>query len=310
MQVPDPRIDRLSAAYRPKRTVPASVEFLDLPGLGATGKGAAETVAAMRKADALACVVDGFSPGKEMAWREDLVRARQDLALEDLTVLEKRLSTLEKSTKKPTPTQEQEKREMALLERLKPAFEGGGDLSAVPMKPEEAKWLRGYQFFLLKSWLAVANVAEGAPTGDLAPADLPAGIRAGVRVCAKVEQEISELPEEDRAGFLKELGIDEPASNRLIRAAYAALGLINFFTVGEDEVRAWTVPAGASAVEAAGAIHSDLARGFIRAEVFGYADLAAAGFSEKDVKARGKLRLEGKEYRVADGDILTIRFSV
>lgn len=312
VKVPDPRLRRLAEAYRPRKTTPATVEFLDLPALGVSGKGAAERVAAMRKVDALACVVDAFSSGRDKAWAEDLGRMRQDLALEDLTIVEKRLQTLAKSIHKPGPAQETDKKEKALLVRLKPSIESAGAIDASVLKPEERKVLRGYQLFLLKPWLAVVNVAEGVPsaTGEIPPSDLPAGVAAGVRVCGRLEREIAELPEAERAAFLAELGIPEPASNRLIRAAYRALGLMNFFTVGEDEVRAWTVPQGSSAVDAAGAIHSDLARGFIRAEVFSFADWEAAGGDVREVKARGRLRLEGKDYRVADGDVLNVRFSV
>ncbi len=310
VKVPDPRVDRLCEVFRPKKRTPASVEFLDLPPLGATGKGAAERVAQMRKVDALACVVDAFTAGKESAWKGELGKIREELAFEDLAVLEKRIDTLKKSVLKSTPTQEKDKKELAQLEKMKPAFEAGAVVDVSALKPDEAKQMRGYQFFLMKPALAVVNVAEGAATGDVAAGDLPAGYLGGSRVCGKVEQEIAELPEADRGAFLKDLGIAEPASNRLIRAAYTALGLMNFFTVGEDEVRAWTVPVGSNAVEAAGAIHSDLARGFIRAEVFSYADWEAAGGDEKQIKAKGRLRLEGKEYRVADGDILNIRFSV
>lgn len=315
VKVPDPRIDRLCELFQPKKRTPAAVEFLDLPPMGVTGKGAAERIAQMRKADALACVVDSFSkgspaPGSSLEWGDELKRIREELAFEDLAVLEKRIDTLKKSVMKSTPTQERDKKELALLEKLKPAFETGGAVDVSALKPEELKWMRGYQFFLLKPTLAIVNVPEGAGTGEVPAAELPAGFAGGCRICGKVEQEISELPEADRAVFLKGLGIEEPASNRLIRTAYRALGLMNFFTVGPDEVRAWTVPAGATAVEAAGAIHSDLARGFIRAEVFSYADWEAAGGDEKQIKAKGKLRLEGKEYVVADGDVLNIRFSV
>ncbi len=310
VKVPDPRVDRLCEVFKPKKKTPAAVEFLDLPPLGVSGKGAAERVAQMRKVDALACVVDAFSAGKEQEWKGALGKIREELAFEDLAVLEKRIDTLRKSVLKSTPTQERDKKELAQLERMKPAFEAGTVVDVSALKADEAKQMRGYRFFLMKPALAVVNVPEGVATGDVAPGDLPAGYLGGSRICGKVEQEISELPEADRAAFLKELGISEPASNRLIRAAYKALGLINFFTVGDDEVRAWTVPAGSNAVEAAGAIHSDLARGFIRAEVFAYADWEAVGGDEKQIKAKGKLRLEGKEYRVADGDILNIRFSV
>jgi hypothetical protein len=172
---------------------------------------------------------------------------------------------------------------------------------------EEEKLLRGFRFLTAKPWVLAASVPEG---GDLKLADaLPGKYQSRATLCGKVEAEIAELPEADRASFLAEMGVARPAAEVLLEAAFRGLGVITFFTVGEDEVRAWTLRGGGSAVEAAGCIHSDLARGFIRAEVTASADLLGLG-SMVNVKKAGKQGLEGRDYVVKDGDILNIRFSV
>jgi hypothetical protein len=314
VRVPDERVTRLAALFRPERTVYATVEVVELAGLD-RGERASLDVGDLRNADALLDVVRGFaSPALGPA--PDPVREvealEQELMLADLEVLERRLQRLGPGLKrKPTDA---ERREQALLLQLKGPLEEGVPLRAHVLPADEARLLRGFQFLSLKPVLHCLNLAEA----DVACREERLGALAEVAkrpatvvgwVSASVEAEVAALPEAEQRAFLEALGLPEPALHRVIRDAYTLLGLQSFFTVGEDEVRAWTVPAGATALEAAGAIHSDIARGFIRAEVVGWADLLEAG-SLADARRRALLRLEGKDYRVRDGDVCHIRFNV
>jgi GTP-binding protein YchF len=303
-EVPDPRLARLSAMFRPRRTVPAQVEWVDIPGLdlgpGGNGRGFLEHG---RRMDALVLVARGFDDGlgaPQPAVEKEALAA--ELALADLQVVENRLERLVKERQKVG--KRFDAAELELLEGFRTHLEQGRPLRELELDAAQRRLIVGYSFLTLKPLLDVLNLPEGR--GDSAR---PASRNGSIEICAKVEAEIAQLPEQERAQYLAELGIDEPALHRLIRAAYAALGLQSFFTVGEDECRAWTVRVGALAPEAAGVVHSDLARGFIRAEVCTYEELIAAG-GLSAVKRANQLRLEGKGYVVRDGDVLSIRFAV
>ncbi|MBK7045050.1 MAG: redox-regulated ATPase YchF [bacterium] len=312
-RVPDDRLERLTAMFNPKRTVYASISWVDIPGFagGAGADGAHEAVRFLehgRKVDALAQVVRCFDGGYGAP---DPLGELETLALEltfaDLQIVENRLERLTKEKarlgKVANPL------EPPLMERFREQLEAGRPLRELTLSPDEAKLSVGYAFLTSKPMIIVLNLEEGVAADA---ALLEAAARAGAEVVAlsaRVEAELGELSDEEAAEFLAALGVAEPAVGRMIRAAYGALELQSFFTVGPDECRAWTVRRGSAAPVAAGVIHSDLQRGFIRAEVTAYDDLIAAG-DMAAAKAANKVRLEGKAYVVQDGDILEIRFSV
>ena len=319
--VPDSRVDRLSAMFKPRKTVYAQVQYLDVAGSvpGAAVEGTTfnrQVFSKLATADALLAIVrafpddDVFHPLGSVDAVRDLRVLEDELLLWDLTMVEKRRERLKGELAKTSlPKTERETRvaEDAALARIQTALEAEQMVRSVDLTPDEEKQLRSFQFLSGKPLLVVVNLGEGQ--------DLPPGLKArgpktqvlGLR--GAIEAEIAQLEGEDMQLFLQEYGIEEPGLNRVIRASYDLLGVQSFFTVGEDEVRAWTIPVGANAVEAAGAIHTDLARGFIRAEVVHYADLLAAG-SEAAARTKGLLRLEGKTYIVKDGDIVHIRFNI
>jgi GTP-binding protein YchF len=313
-RVPDERLGRLAPLFNPERVVMATVEVVDLGGLD-RGDRQSLDVADLRNADALLHVVRGF-PSASLGAAPDPVREvaalEDELILADLEIVERRLSKLGPALKRKATDAEQ--REHALLARLRGPLEEGVSLRAQPLAADESRLLRGYGLLSLKPVLHCLNVAEGdverreERLGPLAEvAKRPA---TGIGwVSAVVEAEVAALPADEQRSFLDALGLPEPGLHRVLRDAYALLGLVSFFTVGEDEVRAWTIPSGATALEAAAAVHSDIARGFIRAEVIGWAELVEAG-SLAEARRRGVLRLEGKEYRVQDGEICHFRFNV
>ena len=323
-RVPDTRLDRLTAMYQPKKRVPATVEFADTAA-AAAGTQALVVVAAFRNADALLHVVrafrdaavpmasDSIDPARDAQQMED------ELILADLGIAEKRLERLAKDLKKNRTAdlaQEQD-----VLVRCRASLEEGAPLRALSLSPADLRRLRGFQFLSAKPLLLVVNLDEAdlSSTGEQAVANAPA--RAGldgfvaraatlaVAVCAKIELEIGLLEAPDAAAFLADLGLDASGLDRIIRASYDLLGYISFFTVGEDECRAWSIPRGTTAQVAAAEIHSDIARGFIRAEVMSYEALTTRG-SQAACRESGDLRLEGKEYIVQDGDVINFRFSV
>jgi ribosome-binding ATPase len=317
-RVPDERLDRLTALFNPKKHVPATVEFADMGGAaGKTGAAALLDVAAFRSADALLHVVRMFrDPSVPHAAgsidpARDVRTMEEELILADLGVVERRLERLERDLKK-TATPEL-KKEHEILVRCRAALEEGRPLRALDLSGEDAKRLRGFQFLSAKPLLIVLNLDED----DLAQADRAvelAGVQSfiagaatrAVPICAKIELEIAQLDPADAEAFMKDLGLRESGLDRVIRASYDLLGYISFFTVGEDECRAWSIPRNTPAQLAAGEIHSDIQRGFIRAEVVRYEHLLARG-SLAACREHGELRLEGKEYIVLDGDVINFR---
>ncbi|MDX1763251.1 MAG: redox-regulated ATPase YchF [bacterium] len=324
VKVPDARVDRLSQIYNPKKTTHATVEYIDLPGLprGSVAEGAkvTEFLRRAREVDALVHVVRAFADDgvPHPAGSVDPVRDVQDLEVElmlsDLGIIEKRLERIEAAIGKGVDrsTNEAEKK---ILDRFREALEGETPLRDLALTGEEEKVIRGYRFLTLQPKVIVLNVGE-SDLGGTGEAALVEKVKAAVGdqtrmevVCAKIEMEIGQLSPEEAALFMEDLGIRESALQRLIHACYARLGLISFLTVGEDEVRAWTIPKETPAVQAAGAIHSDIERGFIKAEVISFDDLVESG-SMASARDKGILRLEGKAYTVHDGDIVHFKFNV
>ncbi|MCP4571579.1 MAG: redox-regulated ATPase YchF [bacterium] len=312
-KVPDSRLEVLTGMYAPKRTVHASIEWVDVPGFegGAGPDGSREATRFLehgRKVDALAQVVRCFDGGYGPSDPEgELETLALELGLADLQVVENRIERLEKE--KARMGKVANLLEPPLFERLREQLENDRPLRDLELNVDEEKIITGYTFLTRKPMIVVLNHAEGEDAPAAAAETARAAGAEVVSVCAAMEEEIAQLEPEEAAEFLADLGEDEPAAHRMIRASYGALDLQSFFTVGPDECRAWTVRRGATAPEAAGRIHSDLERGFIRAETVAYDELVAAG-SHAAAKAANQVRLEGKGYLVQDGDILEIRFSV
>ena len=319
-KVPDERLDRLAALYQPRKTVHAAVEYVDVAAIGQEALKETEYLGNLRTVDALAHVLRAFDDPAiphvgAIDPARDLKNVDFDLMVSDLGQIEKRLERLEKDLKK-TKTADLEK-EHGLLLKAKAHLEKERPLREMEMTPEDKKRVRGFMFLSEKPLLAVVNVSERADLGsELERAAEKYGLAEAAKrpntavsaVCGKVEAELAEMSDAEAAEFLSSYGLRESGLVRLIRKTYELLGLISFFTVGEDECRAWTVARGAKAVEAAGVIHSDLAKHFIRAETVRWDDLLAAG-SEAGARAAGTLRLEGKDYEVRDGDVVHVRHS-
>ncbi len=320
VQVPDPRLDLLDGMYKPKKKVPAVIEFVDVAGVarGAERGGgfSDETLRFIRDVDALIHVVRAFEdesvphPEKTVDQVRDVATLETEMILHDLVALERRVERLEKDNLRlPREKRGAGQVEIDLLNRFKARLEGEQPLRGMEISPDELKTVRGYAFLSLVPVMILVNVGEGEQGGEaLAERCALPGVPS-LALAGKIEAEIGQLSPADARVFMDDLGIAESGLDRVIRAAYALLGLHSFFTVGEDEVRAWTIRVGDNAVVAAGRIHSDLARGFIRAEVVAYDDLVAAGSWAK-AREKGAHRLEGKEYVVKNGDILNIRFNV
>jgi GTP-binding protein YchF len=314
--VPDQRFEKLCALFNPKKRAPVSVEILDIPGVDAKTDVKLRTVAMteVKKADGIAIVLNLFLPGAQETALAALREVWDELVFADYAVAQKGIENVENAARSKQNS-DAEKR-LNFLQSLIPHLEGGAGLRTVAFDEESEKLVRQYGLLTRKPILVIANLGEDAlAEGTKAP-----GVEALHAFCeertwplfplsAKVEFEIGQLDPEDRKELLASYQLDEPGLHRFVRAAYAALDLITFFTVGEDEVRGWTVRRSTPARRAAGAIHSDLERGFIRAEVIDQGLLLELG-SMAEAKKRGVLRLEGKDYPVQDGDIFHVRFSV
>lgn len=322
VSVPDERLEKLRDLFSPKKYTPARVEYVDLAG-PPPGKGEANAEALyppqLRAAELIVCCLRGFRdesvvhPNGSIDLERDRRNFDDEIIFRDMTVLDTRIQRLEKSGRLGAASKEDPK-ELPLLKRCREALEAETPLREIEFDADDEKRLKGFQLLTAKPILYVANIDESdLPDKSEAfrrMADQPQRPRSAmVAVAAKTEMDLAALEGPERKEFMEMLGITESSLDRLIRISYDLLGLCSFFTVGPDEVRAWTIPANSRAVDAAGEIHSDLARGFIRAEVVRWDELLAAG-GTAPLRDAGKLRLEGKEYRVADGDILNIRFSV
>ena len=315
-KLPDRRLEQLRDLFDPKKYTPATVQYVDIPGIR-RGEGPEQLdLAELKNVDALVHVVRAFDdpeilhPEGSVDPERDLTAIDLELILSDHEIVERRLEKLEQAKKRGLTSDEQ--REQALLsDTILPALEAETSLRELELDPDDEKRLRGFQLLSAKPMLVVVNVDE-ARVADATPGSFGLAARAqtaSVVISAPIEQEISRLPADEQAEFLSDLGISEPSVDRVVRASYDLLGLISFFTVGEDEVRAWTIRRGTVARSAAGAIHSDLERGFIRAEVVPWGEL----IEKKTLAAcrdAGTLRLEGKDYVVADGDVVHVRFNV
>ena len=326
VKVPDPRLDVLAGMYRPKKVTPAEIRYVDFPAAGANfGRGegpGGQFLGELRRVDALIHVVRSFDdptvphPEGSIGPARDVATLDLELAFADLALIERRLERLEAELRSMKAGERGAgERERALLARLKAALEADQPLRAQELTEDEQRLIAGYRFLTLKPLLVLLNVGEA----DISRRqEIEQEFRQGyayphtevAALCGKLEMELLELPPDEAAEYRRELGLgEETGLDRAIRLSYSLLGLISFLTVGPDECRAWTVPAGATAPQAAGKIHSDLERGFIRAEVVRYEDLVTAG-SEAEAKRRGLLRTEGKSYVVQDGDVLHILFNV
>jgi GTP-binding protein YchF len=309
VKVPDARVDALAKIYQPKKSVYAEITFCDVAQAAAPGQGKGldeQVLRAMREVDALCQVVRGFANAAGEA-PQPLAEARDfeiEMSLSDLILVENRLERLQKEKAKPA--------EKELLERLKAQLDAGQPLRGLDLGATELGSIAGYRFLTLKPLLLILDVAE-ADAARPAPPELQDYARASglglVVLAGAVEMDIAQMAPEEQKEFVASLGLPEPAAGRFIRAAYALCDLISFLTAGEDECRAWPLRKGANAHKAAGKIHSDIERGFIRAEVMRWEDLVKLG-SEAKCREAGKLRLEGKEYLVADGDVINFRFNV
>ncbi len=327
VKVPDTRLDALAAIFKPKKIVQADVTYVDLPAPPASSEGHVGTeelpsdhLARLRDSDALLHVVRAFEdpahphPDGSVDPARDLERLDLEFILADLAMTDRRLARLQGSGRHGTPPErEANEREEVVLRRLKSALEGGAPIRDVELDTDEEKAIRGFRFLTQKPVLVLLNVGEG----DLADAPtLVASIAGGYAhrhalvdaLSARIEMELGELEPDEAAVFMEELGIAESGLDRIIALSYRLLGLVSFLTAGPDEVRAWPIPDGSSAVDAAGAIHSDLARGFIRAETVAYDDLIELR-SLAEARKAGRLRSEGRTYRVKDGDVIEILFS-
>jgi len=319
-KVPDERLDRLAAVYNPKKLTHASVEYVDVGAIGQEALKESSYIGHLRNVDALAHVVRAFEDASiphvgAIDPLRDIRNVEFDLMVSDLGQIEKRLERVEKDLKKMRSADLE--KEFELLKKAKAHLETERPLRELEMTPEDKKRFRGFMFLSEKPILYVLNVSESTTLGkDLENAGSKHGIgeiasrpnSAATAVCGKVEAELAEMGDADAAEFLASYGLKESGLVRLIRTTYALLGLISFLTIGEDECRAWTIPVHTRAVEAAGAIHSDLEKHFIRAETIRWDQLLDAG-SEANARAKGTLRLEGKDYIVQDGDVLHIRHS-
>jgi len=319
-RVPDERLDRLSALYHPKKTTHATVEYVDVAAIGQEALKEQAYSDRLREVDSLIHVLRAFEDpaiphSGELDPAKDAANVEADLIVSDMVQIDKRMERLEKDlTRAKTPDLV---REHELLTKCKAQLEAERPIREVDLSADDKKRLRGFAFLSQKPILYVVNISESADLGKALEAAVSRYGLAGLAsrpnagataICGKVEAELAEMSDEEAAEFLASYGLTESGLARLIRKTYELLGLISFFTVGEDECRAWTVPRGVRAQEAAGAIHSDLEKHFIRAETIRWDQLLEAG-SEANARSRGTLRLEGKDYIVQDGDVMHIRHS-
>jgi GTP-binding protein YchF len=303
-KIPDERLDWLSAKFKPKKTTPASIDLIDTPGLLiGERRDNPRRLAILRDTGGLVVVLNGFS-GSNVA--EELRRFREELLFADLEIVSNRVAKLEDQSKKPKPAKEREadQQELDLLQRIVAVFEKGQSAATLGLKEDEEKAIRSFQLLTLKPELALVNIGD-AGIGQALPAELLQLAPNALAAPAKLELELEELAPEDRQAFMSDLGLTSSSRGQVLRNIYCGMNLIVFFTIGEDECRAWSLERGQTAVEGAGKIHTDLSDRFVRAEVVSYDDFHRVG-SMKEAKTHGVYRLEGKTYVVQDGDIMHI----
>ena len=303
-KIPDERLDWLSTKFKPKKTTPASIDLIDTPGLLIDERrDNPRRLAILRDTNGLVVVLNGFSGGDVAA---ELRRFREELLFADLEIVSNRVAKLEDQSKKPKPPKEREadQQELSLLQRIVAVFEKGQSAATLGLNEDEEKAIRSFQLLTLKPELALVNIGD-AGIGRPLPAELLQLAPKALATPAKLELELEELPPDDRQVFMSDLGLTASSRGQVIRDIYYAMNQIVFFTIGEDECRAWSLDRGQNAVEGAGKIHTDLSDRFVRAEVVGYDDFHRVG-SMKEAKTHGVYRLEGKTYIVQDGDIMHI----
>jgi ribosome-binding ATPase YchF (GTP1/OBG family) len=302
-QVPDERLDWLSGHFKPKKTTYATLELVDTPGLLASErKDNPKRLNILRTADGLLVVLTGFSGDIVQEYKN----FQSELLFADLEIITNRIDKLDTQLKKPRPAKERDndQREQDLLKRIVAALEAGQSATSLGLHEEQEKLIRSFQLFTLKQEMVFLNIADDR-LGKPVPPELLQLCPRVIQAPVKLELELAELPDADRTAFMQDLGVKELSRTRVIRELFAGMNRIVFLTVGEDECRAWPIPAGANAVTGAAQIHTDLADGFVRAEVVPYEDFKKLG-SMKECKAKGVYRLESKTYLVKDGDIMHI----
>jgi len=317
--VPDERLEWLTEYYKPKKTTHATIDCLDVPGFNFTDEhgrvAARRLINQIRTVDMLVLVVRAFEDTAVPAYRNslnpvrDLAELRTELLLADLELVATRIEKLEKQVHKPTKTQAHDKAELALHTKLQEAIEAEKPISSAIETEAEREMIKSLGFLTQKPIAVAVNVGENQleakfDFGERVDASVPV-----ITICAKLEFELAQLDADSRALFCADLGITESAKGKFVNSCYSALGLISFITVVSNEIRAWPIKQGTIAVDAAGKVHTDIKRGFIRAETFSFDELKEHG-SEKALKAAGKIRLEGKDYVVQDGDVINFRFNV
>jgi GTP-binding protein YchF len=313
IKVPDRRLDDLAELTKPAKVTHAEIEFLDAAGFSGKGKenkAELEITPELRNMDALAIVIDYFS--EESNPERDIQTMLDEMTLADMAVLENNIAKIKHLIK--IAGKHERKPELEILKRCQEALNDGKLIAELPLTDEESKIIRGYAFLTLKPHLIVINISEDKLSSTAQIAEKysswdKVGIRETAVVCGKIEMELAQLGDEERKNFLEELGIERPAMDRFIRQSYHLLGLISFFTIGPPEARAWTIRKGTVALKAAGIIHTDFERGFIRAEVASYEDYMKY-HTLPALKAAAKVHIEGKDYQVRDGDVILFRFNV
>lgn len=317
--VPDDRFDWLAPYCKPKKTTYATIDCLDLPGFNFAddhGRAAARRlIGQIRTVDLLVLVVRAFDNPAVPPYHNtidparDLAELRTELLLADLELVTTRIEKLEKQVHKPTKTQAKDKAELAVQKKLQEAIESEQPISSAIETEAEHRIIKSLGFLTLRPVVIAVNVGEDQLDEKFDFADRVDSSAPVITICAKLEHELAQLDAESRTEFMADLGITESAASKFVTGCYSALGLISFLTIGSDELRAWPIKKGTVALDAAGKVHSDIKRGFIRAETFSFEDLKEYG-DEKALKAAGKIRLEGKDHVVQDGDIINFRFNV
>ncbi|MHC4743084.1 MAG: redox-regulated ATPase YchF [Planctomycetota bacterium] len=317
--VPDERLDWLTELYKPKKMVHATIDCLDVPGFNFVdehGRAAArKLINQIRTVDMLVMVVRAFDDPSVPPYRNsvdparDLAELRTELLLADLELVTTRIERLEKQVHKPTKSQAQDKAELALQMKLQEAIEAEKPISSAIETEAEREMIKSFGFLTQKPMAVAVNIGEDELGSIPELGESIGGSVPVVSICAKLGYELAQLDLESKAEFMADLGITESLTDKFVRSCYSAMGLISFLTVSSNEARAWAIEEGTIAHDAAGKVHTDLKRGFIRAETFSYDDLRELG-DEKALKAAGKIRLEGKEYVVRDGDVIYFRFNV